>query len=96
MSTHVTDSTDGSDGTDGTESARVVLYARAGCHLCDAARPVVAEIADAAGVRWVERDVDADADARARYGELVPAVTVDGDLVDYWRVDPARLQRALG
>lgn len=93
MSTHVPE---GTEGTEGTPSDRVVLYARAGCHLCDEARPVVAEVADAAGVRWVERDVDADADARARYGELVPAVTVDGVLADYWRIDPVRLRRALG
>lgn len=74
---------------------RVVLYVRAGCHLCDAARPVVAQAADGAGLAWVERDVDADDDVRARYGELVPAVTVDGVLTDYWRIDPERLRRAL-
>lgn len=80
---------------DAAGAGRVVLYARAGCHLCDEARPVVADVAASAGVGWAERDVDADDDVRAQYGELVPAVTVDGVLVDYWRIDPARLRRAL-
>lgn len=74
---------------------RVVLYARTGCHLCDAARPVVAEVVDGAGSTWTEVDVDTDPELAARYGELVPAVTVDGVLVDYWRIDAVRLRAAL-
>lgn len=71
------------------------MYGRAGCHLCDVARLVVAEVAGAAGVAWAEADVDGDPDLAARYGELVPVVTVDGVITDYWRIDPVRLQRAL-
>jgi glutaredoxin len=73
----------------------VVLYARAGCHLCEAARAVVAAAADEAGTGWTEVDVDPDPELASRYGELVPAVTVDGVLVDHWRIDPLRLRRAL-
>jgi len=77
-------------------SGRVILYARQGCHLCDAARDVVTGAASAAGTGWVEVDVDTDPELVARYGELVPVVTVDGVLVDYWRIDPVRLEGALG
>lgn len=77
-------------------SSRVLLYARQGCHLCDAARDVVTAAAAAAGTGWVEVDVETDPELAARYGELVPAVTVDGVLVDYWRIDPVRLERAIG
>ena len=38
---------------------RVVLYGRAGCHLCDEARAVVARVCTDVGVAWVEVDVDA-------------------------------------
>lgn len=38
---------------------RVVLYGRAGCHLCDEARVVVARVCGDIGVPWVEVDVDA-------------------------------------
>ena len=77
-------------------SGRVVLYARQGCHLCDAARDVVTAAAAAAGAGWLEVDVDTDPELVARYGELVPVVTVDGALVDYWRIDPVRLEGAIG
>ena len=77
-------------------SGRVVLYARQGCHLCDAARDVVTAAAAAAGTGWVEVDVDTDPELVACYGELVPVVTVDGVLVDYWRIDPVRLEGAIG
>ncbi len=85
-------------GEQGTDRAtdRVVVYARVGCHLCEVARDVVAQVAADAGVAWREVDVDADPELTARYGELVPAVTVDGVLVDHWRIDPVRLRRALG
>jgi glutaredoxin len=79
----------------GQAQHRVVMYARAGCHLCEAARAVVAAAADEAGTGWTEVDVDPDPELASRYGELVPAVTVDGVLVDHWRIDPLRLRRAL-
>ncbi len=77
------------------DADQVILYARAGCHLCDVARDVVRQVAAEAGVAWREVDVDADAELVARYGELVPVVTVGGTLVDHWRIDPLRLRRAL-
>ncbi|WP_024286860.1 glutaredoxin family protein [Cellulomonas sp. KRMCY2] len=77
---------------------RVVLYGRAGCHLCEPARAVVAAAAAEAGVGWLEVDIDTAPDSEAlvdRYGELVPVVTVDGVQQGYWRLDRSRLLRAL-
>lgn len=81
--------------------ARVILYSRAGCHLCDAARDLVAEVAAERGVPWDEVDVDAGGTARdgrqlaAAYGELLPVVEVDGARVGYWQIDRDRLVDAL-
>ncbi len=79
--------------------ARLVLYGRAGCHLCDDARAVVRRVAAATGAPWAEVDVDApQPDGRVladELGELVPVVDVDGVRRGYWRVDEARLLRAL-
>lgn len=75
--------------------ARVVLYTRAGCHLCVPAREVVAAEAERAGAGWREVDIDADPVLVARHGEFVPVVEVDGARVAYWRVDAARLRAAL-
>ncbi|WP_199425004.1 glutaredoxin family protein [Actinotalea solisilvae] len=80
------------------EPARVVLYVRQGCHLCEAARDVVGPLAADAGTAVLEVDIDAGADAPDlvdRYGELVPVVTVDGVQQGYWRIDAGRVRRAL-
>ncbi|OLT54224.1 glutaredoxin family protein [Cellulosimicrobium sp. CUA-896] len=77
----------------------VLLYGRAGCHLCDEARDVVARVCDEAGVVWGEVDLDdasTPADVRERYSEYVPVVTVGGVQQAFWRVDARRLARAVG
>ena len=87
MSTHAAESGD-----------RLLLYVRAGCHLCESARDIVAAVAAETGTGWAEVDIDtAPAEQRLveRYGELVPVVTVDGVQQGYWRVDAERLRRAL-
>jgi hypothetical protein len=79
-----------------TGPARVHLIGRAGCHLCDDAREVVAAVCAELGVAWTESDVTADRGLARRYGEYVPVTLVDGEQHDFWRVDPARLRAALG
>lgn len=76
--------------------ADVRLYSLAGCHLCDDAREVVREACSEAGVEWAEIDISADADVAETYGEMVPVLVVDGQVVGYWRLDSARVRAALG
>lgn len=76
-------------------SARITLYGRQGCHLCDVAREVVARVCDATGESFVEVDVDTDPELRDRFGDEVPVTFVDGAQHDFWRVDEARLRAAL-
>jgi len=73
----------------------VVMYSRAGCHLCDDARGVVAAVCADAGEAWREVDIDADPGLVERYGDYVPVVEVDGVQQGFWRVDAARLARRL-
>ena len=74
---------------------RVTLYVRAGCHLCESAREVVARVCEELGETWQEIDIDADADLLARYTEEIPVTLVDGRQHDFWRVDEQRLRAAL-
>ena len=74
---------------------RVTLYSRPGCHLCDAAREVVARVCDDLGERWVEVDIESDSDLEDRFGEEIPVTFVDGRQHDFWRVDETRLRAAL-
>ena len=76
-------------------TARVVLYGRAGCHLCDFARASVARACERAGATWAEVDVDTDPELVARYTDLVPVVTVDGRHHDHWRIEEEALLAAL-
>ncbi|MCC2320578.1 glutaredoxin family protein [Cellulomonas xiejunii] len=80
-------------------TARVVLYGRAGCHLCDDARDLVERVCADVGATWAEVDVDRpgpDGSVLAdELGEMVPVVDVDGVRRGYWRIDEARLRRAL-
>lgn len=80
---------------EGTGRARIVLVSRAGCHLCDEGREVVRRVAGAAGERWVEVDVDADAESARRWSDRVPVVLVDGTERDFGRLDAGRLADAL-
>ncbi|MDO8106487.1 glutaredoxin family protein [Isoptericola sp. b441] len=77
---------------------RIVLNVRPGCHLCGPAREVVRQVAQETGAGWREVDIEEGPDApalEAAFGDKVPAVTVDGALVAYWRVDADVLRRAL-
>lgn len=86
----------GSEGAvEGESAPRVLLYVRAGCHLCATGREVVTGVTDELGVAFTEVDIDVSPSTRSLFGELVPAVTVDGVLVDHWRIDPLRLRRAI-
>jgi glutaredoxin len=57
---------------------RVVLYGKAGCHLCDDARAVVADVRSRREFALEEVDVSLDPVLNARYGERIPVVVVDG------------------
>jgi glutaredoxin len=76
--------------------ARVKLYSRPGCHLCDDARAVIDRVCAELGESYDEIDIDGDAALARRYGEEIPVTLVDGRQHDFWRVDEARLRTALG
>jgi hypothetical protein len=61
-------------------------------------RAALQPIADAAGARITEIDVDARPALEARFGNLVPVLllgSVDGDEVCHYHLDVARVARAL-
>jgi glutaredoxin len=86
-------------------AARVVLFTRPGCHLCDVARELVARVTADVGELFVERDITAEpaeGDARALdpaqlrdYLESIPVVVVDGVQVGFWHISEDRLRAAL-
>jgi glutaredoxin len=79
-------------------TARVLLYTKPGCHLCDDARAVVEHVCAELGESYDEVDITAGPDSAELvrvYGEEIPVTLVDGHRHDFWRVDPDRLRAAL-
>ncbi len=79
-------------------SARVTLYSKPGCHLCEQARVVVQQVCADLGESFDEVDITAGPEAErlmAAFGEEIPVTFVDGAQHDFWRVDAERLRAAL-
>lgn len=76
-------------------TARVTLYGKPGCHLCDDAREVIERVCAEVGTTYDEVDITADPELVRKYGEQIPVTFVDGVQHDFWRVDEARLRSAL-
>jgi len=77
-------------------AARVTLYSKPGCHLCDDARQVIEQICAEAGTSYDEIDITTSPELMEAYGEQIPVTYVDGRQHDFWRVDAGRLRAALG
>jgi glutaredoxin len=73
----------------------VVLLSRAGCHLCEDAAAILRRLAGELGFRYAEIDIDEDARLQDEYSDRVPVILIDGKEHGYWRVEEARLRRAL-
>lgn len=67
--------------------ARVTLYTRAGCHLCDEVKAHIERARRTAEFELEEIDIDADPELRARYNEEVPVVAINGRKAFKYRLD---------
>ena len=76
-------------------SSRVHLVGKPGCHLCDQARVVVAQVCAELDVAWDEMSILDDPGLADLYWEQIPVTLVDGAVVGIWQVDEARLRAAL-
>ena len=71
-------------------SARVTLYGKPGCHLCDDARAVIERVCADLGETYEEISILDDPALMERYGEEIPVTLVDGRRHDFWRVSEER------
>ena len=77
------------------DDARVVLFVREGCHLCEAAEAVVATVCADTDTDWARIDIDTDPELVRQLTEMVPVTFVDGRQHDFFRVEEKRLRAAL-
>jgi len=76
-------------------TARVTLYGKPGCHLCDDARVVVERVCAELGESYDEVSILDDPALLDRFGEEIPVTMVDGRQISFWRIDEERLRTAL-
>ena len=72
-------------------AARITLYGRPDCHLCDEARLVLGRI----GEPFDEIDIESDDALLKRYLERIPVVALDGEELYDFFVDESDLRRRL-
>lgn len=74
----------------------VVLYSRAGCHLCDEARAVLETERARTPFDLEELDIEADDELVKEYGVRIPVIVIDGVERFEISVDPRELARLVG
>ena len=78
----------------------ITLLSKPGCHLCDDARAVIDVVRGELVERGIvatldERDILADPELARLHSEDIPVVFVGGKRLAIWRVDAAKLTRAV-
>ena len=76
---------------------QVVLYTRAGCHLCDVVKATLARLEKRGGLSFVWREVDVDSDPALvrQFTDQVPVVFIDGKKAFKYRMAEREFLRAL-
>ena len=74
----------------------VVLYTRAGCHLCDQVKATLSRLEKRGGFTWREVDVDSDPELQQKFTDEVPVVFINGKKAFKYRMSERAFLRALG
>lgn len=78
-----------------SRSVEVEVLTKRGCHLCQDALDVAREVCAEFSVEVTERDITTDKELLASFSEEIPVLRIDGQVKDFWRIDPQRLRRLL-
>ena len=75
--------------------ARITLYGKPGCHLCDEARAAVERARSERAFELEEVDISHDPVLFRRYGERIPVLALEGEELFDYVVDEAVLRERL-
>ena len=73
----------------------VILYTRAGCHLCEEAKEEIRRVRAEIPFSFRSVDIDRDPALVALYNEEVPVIFVNGEKAFRYRVDAVELRKRL-
>ena len=71
------------------------MYTRAGCHLCEEAKRIVAEARSRSLFDYEEIDIDGDTGLRRLYTNEVPVIAINGVKAFKFRVETKELLKKL-
>jgi glutaredoxin len=75
--------------------ARVTIYTRPGCHLCDEAKASILDSGCAGDIVIEEVNIDEDAALQEQYRYDIPVIFINGIKAFKHRVDPREFRRKL-
>lgn len=75
----------------------LTLIGKPGCHLCEDAEAVVSSVLSEGleNVTLTKKNILEDDELFAKYSNEIPVLLIDGEVHNYWRIDPDRLRSAL-
>ncbi len=75
--------------------AKVEIYSRTGCHLCEMAESIVREVQVEIDFELSIIYIDENSELESQYGEEVPVTVINGERHDFFRVDRERFKSAI-
>jgi glutaredoxin len=78
-----------------TGTAKVTLFTRRGCCLCEEAKRVLESARKRTGFELEEVDIDTDGELRRAYNDEVPVIAINGSKAFKYRVTEQELLRKL-
>ena len=75
--------------------AKVEIYSRTGCHLCEVAESTVREVQTEIDFELSIIYIDENSELESQYGEEVPVTVINGERHDFFRVDRERFKSAI-
>ncbi len=75
--------------------ARVILYSKPECHLCDEASGLLADLARETSLEWRSVDIQSDPALYERFRYQIPVIEIVGGATLAWPTTRERVRRAL-
>lgn len=72
----------------------VKLYSRPRCHLCETAREILEELQQQWNFIIEEINIDLDDDLIEKYGIMIPVLVLDGEELQYGRINKTFISEA--
>ena len=73
----------------------VTVYSRSGCHLCEIAEATLVGLTEELNFDLEIKLIDGSEELEKLYGHEVPAIHIDGEHHDFFRVDVERFKSCL-